>query len=248
MADEISAHAVVTEEFGDDESMEIESGNTGVSDSEFEEDEPVLIKSSPAILPKDTVHCYPAKRSVIMIRRVITCILACSFLAAALYFLLPGSFSIGLMGFAAAGAVICILVFIQTFLIASYRVALDYVKSEVVLRYHFQNIRISFHDFDTREGEPDLTEKQLSRIFLRPSKAAVKYLILDDVRASACYQTTSKDLASLEDFFQLKAEVENIRDVYRGKPDFPAEPVFEEDEMTRIINSARTDQPKNIDE
>ena len=183
-----------------------------------------------------------------MRRRVISFVLGLVFLLATVYFLVPANLSIVLAGFAGVDAVICIFIFIQTFLIASYRVALDYEDNQVVLRYMFQKIHIPFVDFDTKEGQPDRAEAQLSRIFLRPRKAAVRYLILDNVRESACYQTTSKDLAGEEDFNQLKQEAENIRDVFRGRPSLPSEPVPEEDEMTRIINSALKDEPKNIDE
>ncbi len=214
---------------------------TDVSEVELE-------KLSPDILPKNTVHCYPSRKALILRRRVITIVLGLVFLLATVYFLLPSNMSVVLAGFAGVGAIICILVFIQTFLIASYRVALDYEKDEVVLRYMFQKIHIPFLDFDTREGAPDRAEAQLSRIFLRPQKIAVRYLILDNVRDSACYQTSSKDLAGEDDFNQLKAEAENIRDVFKGRPTLPPEPEPEEDEMTKIINAARKDEPKNIDE
>lgn len=210
--------------------------------------EPEIIRPAPDILPKDTVHCYPARKSIIIRRRVISVVLGAVLLAASVFFLLPQSRSIGLMAFAAGGFAVCLIVFLQSFLIAKYRVALDYVNNEVVLRYQFQKICIPFTDFDTRAGKPDDAQMQFSRMFLRATRIAPKYLILDNVRESACYQTSSKDLASPEDFDQLKAEAENIRDVYRGKPEPEPEPVKEEDEMTRIINSALSDKPKNIDE
>jgi hypothetical protein len=223
--------------------------NTGVNTNEnADANTENIIKLSPDTLPKNTVHCYPAKKALILRRRVISFVLGLGFLLATIYFFIPANLSFVLAGFAGVDTIICVLVFIQTFLIASYRVALDYEKNEVVLRYMFQKIHIPFEDFDTKEGQPDRAEAQLSRIFLRPQQAAVRYLILDNVRESACYQTTSKDLAGNEDFNQLKIEAENIRDVFRGRPSLPPEPVPEEDEMTRIINSALKDEPKNIDE
>lgn len=200
------------------------------------------------MLPVNTVHCFPARKSLILRRRVISGILGAGFLCGAVFFLQPGSFSIGLSAFAAIGLIGSILVFAQSFLIASYRVALDYEMNEVVLRYQFQKIRIPFDDFDTRDGQPDQAASLLSKLSAGGKKDAVRYLILDNVRESACYQTTSKDLDGTEDFSKLKAEAENIRDAYRGKPDSPVEPETDEDEMTKIIRSARSDQSKDIDE
>lgn len=222
------------------------TGNAGEIRTDW--NEPELIRLSADTLPKDTVHCYPAKKSLIVRRRLISGISGTAFLASLVFFLLPDSLSIVSAVISTIGFIICLLVFLQSFLITGFRVAIDYGKQEVVLRYQFQKIRIPFEDFDTREGKQDDTEAQLSRVFLRATKVASKYLILDNVRESACYQTTSKDLASPEDFDQLKADVENIRNVFRGKPSEPLEPVLEEDEMTRIINSALADKPKNIDE
>lgn len=206
------------------------------------------IRTLPETLPKDTVHCYPARKSMIIRRRIISIILGISFIALLVFFLQPDSWSPGLAGFSAAGIIICCLVFIQSILIASYRVALDYGKKQIVLRYQFQKIYIPFDDFDTREGKPDRAQELMPLLNRKAAKETVKYLILDNVRDSAMYQTTSKDLASQADFIQLKTEAENIRDVYRGKPDAPKEPELVEDEMTRIINAARADKPKNIDE
>ena len=231
----------------EDNSVDI-SATESTKDTSSDWGEPELIRLSADMLPKDTVHCYPAGKSLIDRRRLISCITGAAFLAALVFFLLPDSRSILAAVLSAVGLIICLLVFAQSFLIAGFRVAIDYGKQEVVLRYQFQKIRIPFEDFDTREGKPDDTAAQLSRVFLRATKVAPRYLILDNVRASACYQTTSNDLASSEDFDQLKADAENIRDVFQGKPKEKPAPVPEEDEMTRIINSALSDKPKNIDE
>ena len=223
-------------------------GKENTGDISTDWDEPELIRLSADTLPKDTVHCYPASKSLIDRRRLITGIAGTAFLLSLVFFLLPDFQSIVSAFFSAAGFIVCLLVFLQSYLIAGFRVAIDYGKQEVVLRYQFQKIRIPFEDFDTREGRQDDKEAQLSRVFLRATKVAPKYLILDNVRASACYQTTSKDLASFEDFDQLKADAEKIRNVFRGIPKEKPEPLPEEDEMTRIINSALSDKPKNIDE
>ena len=232
-------------------SDQIISGTDGTNSiEEFGDDqnEKEVSKASPDSLPKDTVHCFPANKNTILMRRVLSSVLGIGFLAACVYFLLPDSRSIGLSGFSIAGAVICILVFVQTFLIASYRVALDYTVNEVVLRYQYTKIRIPFEDFDTREGKPDQASSLLTTLQKSSASPAVRYLILDNVRESACYQTSSKDLASLFDFDQLEMEAKNIRDVYRGIPDASSVPFEEDDEMTKIINSAMSDKPKNIDE
>ncbi len=207
-----------------------------------------LYRASADSLPKDVVHCFPASKSKIVFRRAVSVVLGLAFLAGTVYFLLPDSFGLLPAAFAVICFALCVLVLVQTFLIAAYRVALDYEQKEVVLRYQFQKIRIPYEDFDTRQGMPDRAETLLSMANTAGSKKPVRYLILDNVRDSACYQTTSKELAGIEDFEQLKAEAENIRDVYRGKPEGSDKPEGEEDEMTRIINSALADKPKNIDE
>jgi len=221
--------------------------NTAV-ESTVEENTVDSMPDSRDSLPKDVVHCFPAHRSVIIRRRILSILFGLVFLAASVFFILPASISIVLFLFAIAGFIASVLVFIQSFLIASYRVALDYERSEVVLRYQFQKIRISFDDFDTREGQPDRTQAALSSLPLTSRKVPAKYLILDNVRDSACYQTANKDLASDEDFYLLKQEAENIRNAYRGKPEDSAAPLSDDDEISRIIKSALPDTPKNIDE
>ena len=200
------------------------------------------------ILPRDVVHCFPANKSVILRRRVVSVVFGMVFLAGVVFFILPASFSLGLAVFAFVGFIVCILVIIQSFLIASYRVALDYEQREVVLRYQFQKIRIPFDDFDTREGQPDRAQTVLSSLPLITTKVPANYLILDNVRESACYQTANTDLASQEDFVQLKSEAENIRNTFRGKPEATPAPTSDDDELSKIINSALSDTPKNVDE
>lgn len=223
----------------------VNAGNAAGSTAEAAESE--NIRTLPDTLPKDTIHCYPARKSMIIRRRIISGVLGIGFIALLVFFLLPDSWSPGLAGFSAAGIIICFLVIIQSFLISSYRVALDYGKTQIILRYQFQKIYIPFEDFETREGKPDRAQELMPLLNRKTNKEIVRYLILDNIRDSAMYQTTSKDLASQTDFNQLKMEAENIRDTYRGKPDTPKEELAE-DEMTRIINAARADKPKNIDE
>jgi hypothetical protein len=107
-----------------------ETGKTDVA----ADAEAARIKASPDILPKNTVHCFPARKSVIVRRRVLSVLFFLLLAAGAVYFMLPASASIGffvlcLLGCAAAGTV-----FAHTFLIAGYRVALDYTEEQVVLR------------------------------------------------------------------------------------------------------------------
>lgn len=204
------------------------------------------IKVSPDILPKDTVHCFPAKKAVIIRRRIISVLFFALLAAGAVYFMLPASLSIGFFAFCLLGCAAAAAVFVQTFLIAGYRVALDYTEEQVVLRYMFRKIRIPFADFDTRGGAPDRAETMMSNLTSLSGKAPVKYLILDNVRESACYQTSDKDLDSEDDFLRLKAEAEDIRDVFRGKVPEPVK-LDNEDEMDRIIRKAMSDETKNID-
>lgn len=231
-----------------DHSISETDGLPGIEEFGPGQNEKTAVKASADSLPKDTVHCFPANKKTIILRRIVTAVFGLALLASFVYFLFPASRSIGLASFSIAGAIISFLVFSQTFLIASYRVALDYTANEVVLRYQFSKIRIPFEDFDTREGKPDQASSLLTGLQKSSLKPPVKFLILDNVRDSACYQTTSKDLASFEDFDQLETEAKNIRDVYRGIPDTTPAPVEEDDEMTKIINSALSDKPKNIDE
>ena len=74
--------------------------------------------------------------------------------------------------------------------------------------------------------------------------AVTQYLVLDNVFDEACYQTSSKDLASVEDFTKLKEESLAIADAYgarnsedaikpntdgRGKKDIEASELNDED-------------------
>jgi hypothetical protein len=199
-------------------------------------------------LPQNVVHCFPASGTVILRRRVLSVLFGLLFIAGSVFFLLPDATSIVLSIASMIGAISCILILAQSFLIASYRVALDYEQNEVVLRYQFQKIKIPFEDFDTRDGEPDRVQAAWSSLPVKSRKTPAKFLILDNVRDSACYQTANHDLASEEDFDTLKAEAETIRNFFRGKPKELAFTSEEEDEFAKIIASARADTTKNIDE
>lgn len=199
-------------------------------------------------LPQNVVHCFPANRTVILRRRVLSVFFGLMFIAGSVFFLLPDATSIVLSIASMIGAISCILIVVQSFLIESYRVALDYEQNEVVLRYQFQKIKIPFEDFDTRDGQPDRVQTAWSSLPVKSRRAPAKFLILDNVRDSACYQTANHDLASEEDFNQLKTEAETIRNCFRGEQEEPASSSEEEDEFAKIIASARADTTKNIDE
>ena len=175
-------------------------------------------ESKIAKLPKEGVHCFPANAKQISTRRIVTVILTLIFVALALYFFLKKSPVLPLGGISAAVAIISALVFIQTFLIATYRVAVDYNNKEVVLRYRFSKIAIPFESFDAREGEPDKAEELINNSSLGGNEKTY-YLVLDNVFDEACFQTSTKDLASREDFFKLKDEAFAIADAYGARND-----------------------------
>ncbi len=185
-------------------------------------------------LPTDCVRCFPARRSQILGRRIATIILIALSISGIFGFTLVRREWL-MVAISIVILVPSILVFIHTFLIASYRVALDYAEKKVILRYMFRKITIAFSNFECRDGKPDQADQLLS--FAQSRNGPIGYLILDDVGADACYQTTSKDLDGMADFLRLKSEAVMIQAMYRGLP--PA-PIHEEteDEMDRIIKNA----------
>ncbi len=196
-----------------------------------------------AKLPQEGVHCFPANESQIKNRRIITVILMVVFIALAVVFCLVLANKQYILGaVSGVGFIISLLVFVQTFMIEKFRVAIDYNEKKLVLRYKFSLIDIPFDSFDAREGEPDKAEEMLNNAV---NKGAVtQYLVLDNVFDEACYQTSSKDLASVEDFAKLKEESLAIADAYgarnsedaikpntdgRGKKDIEASELNDED-------------------
>jgi len=169
-----------------------------------------------AKLPKEGVHCFPANESQIKNRRIITVILMVAFIALAVVFCLVLANKQYILGaVCGVGFIISLLVFIQTFLIAKFRVAVDYNEKKLVLRYRFSLIDIPFDSFDAREGEPDKAEEMLNNAVNKAD--TTKYLVLDNVFDEACYQTSSKDLDSKEDFEKLMAEAMAIADAYGAR-------------------------------
>ena len=98
--------------------------------------------------------------------------------------------------------------------IAKFRVAVDYNEKNVVLRYRYSKIAIPFENFDGRDGTPDQAEALIDKNF---KKDATYYLVLDDVFEDACYQTSSSDLESVDDFKQLREECFAIAEAYGAR-------------------------------
>lgn len=195
------------------------------------------VKTDPATLPKDTVHCYPANPSIITRRRVVCGVLAALSVFGAVFFFLPASQNLIIAILCIAVFIITVIVFSHTFLIANYRVAVDYNNKKIILRYQFQKIMIDFANFETRDGKPDKADEL--RGLTTKTNVGVQYLILDDVKSSACYQTTTRDLAGLEDFLSLKKDAIEVQGAYRGHV-VEVKPIDSDDEIDKIIKNATT--------
>jgi hypothetical protein len=93
-------------------------------------------------------------------------------------------------------------------------VAVDYNEKNVVLRYRYSKIAIPFENFDGRDGTPDQAEALIDKNF---KKDATFYLVLDDVFEDACYQTSSSDLESVDDYKKLREECFAIAEAYGAR-------------------------------
>lgn len=169
-----------------------------------------------AKLPQEGVHCFAANGKQINVRRIITVPLMAITVVLGFFFLLSKYSNLIIACASFACFVIAALVFAHTFLIAKYRIAVDYNEKKIILRYRYNLITIPFETFDAREGEPDRAEALLENSQLGGNEK-VYYLVLDNVLDDACYQTTTKDLASKEDFFKLKDEAFAIADAYGAR-------------------------------
>ena len=168
-------------------------------------------------LPKEGVHCYPASASKITRNRILSvifCVIGVFLVLVGLLKVSDNIIKIGLFVVGGVSAVISILVFAQSFLIAKFRVAVDYNEKSVVLRYRFSKISIPFENFDGRDGSPDQAEELINKNF---KKDTTYYLVLDDVFEDACYQTSSTDLESVDDFKQLRDECFAIAEAYGAR-------------------------------
>lgn len=165
-------------------------------------------------LPQEGVHCFPANAKQINSRRIISAILFVLFAMAAIYGFMKMGMLIILGCVGVLGVIVSALVFAQTFLIAKYRVAVDYNEKNIVLRFRYSNIKIPFESFDARDGAPDRAEALVDGNF---SSEKAMYLVLDNVFEDACFQTSTRDLASREDFLKLKEEAFAIADAYGAR-------------------------------
>ena len=191
-------------------------------------------------LPKNTVHCFPASKTQIL-RRRITIVLMLAVCGALGYLIFAGEMPSPLI-WIVTGAVflISLVVFIHTFVIGKYRVAMDYQKNEVVLRYMFSKITIPFDSFDAREGAADRATVMLQNSALGASLQNNSYLVLDNVYAEVCYQTSSKDLATQEDFDTLVKEAKLVASVYKAKEKYDALKTDEEEDTKPVSNDELT--------
>lgn len=170
-----------------------------------------------AKLPQEGVHCYAGNPGKIMRNRVVSMIMFALSVALAVVGIINranGMLMLILAGLGVLLAVCFILVFCQTFLVAQFRVAVDYNNKNIVLRYRYSKILIPFENFDARDGSPDQAEAMIDKNF---NKEGNSYLVLDDVFQDACYQTSIADLESKEDFEKLKADCFAIADAYGAR-------------------------------
>lgn len=206
-----------------------------------------------AKLPQEGVHCYPGSAKKINRNRIVSAILFVALAAgtAACFLLANGNYTVMLLGgVCAIGVIVSILVFCQTFLVAKYRVAVDYNEKAVVLRYRYSTISIPFENFDGREGKPDEAQALIDKNF---NKGGNEYLILDDVFQDACYQTSATDLESVEDFKKLRDDCYAIADAYGArnskdkvkfyyeKDEDDYEDKVDDDDIDRIIEEAKAE-------
>lgn len=202
-----------------------------------------------AKLPKEGVHCYPANPSKILTNRIVSAIFFIIGMVLMVIGLIKVADTILKIVFIAVGAVcalISVLVFAQSFLIAKFRVAVDYNEKNVVLRYRYSKIAIPFENFDGRDGTPDQAEALINKNF---KKDATFYLVLDDVFEDACYQTSSSDLESIDDFKQLREECFAIAEAYGARnSEDKVKFYYEKDEEGKKKDTGSTDVDAMIEE
>ena len=170
-----------------------------------------------AKLPKEGVHCYAGNPGKIMRNRIVSIIFFLLSGALAAFGFINAKNGVIMLALGGAGillAICFILVFCQTFLVAKFRVAVDYNEKNIVLRYRYSKILIPFENFDARDGAPDQAEAIIDKNFKKEGNA---YLVLDDVFEDACYQTSSTDLESVDDFKQLRDECFAIAEAYGAR-------------------------------
>ncbi|MBR5058582.1 MAG: hypothetical protein IKX04_08445 [Clostridiales bacterium] len=216
---------------------EVEEKNLEISQEELDK------------LPKDTVHCFPASKTQILRRRII-CLLVAVLVCAGVGFLIAGNTDPGPLLWCVFGAIflVCAVVFVHTFVIAKYRVAMDYQKKEVALRYMFSKITIPFDSFDARDGAADRATQLIANSTIGANMAKVSYLILDNVYEEVCYQTSSKDLATKEDFDLLAKEAKAVAAVYKAKEKYDALKIEDDEEKGKISDDESVNLVKDAKE
>lgn len=203
-------------------------------------------------LPKEGVHCYAGNPGKITRNRVVSLVMFVLSAVLAVFGFLNAKNGIVMLILGGLGVVLAVcfvLVFCQTFLVAKFRVAVDYNSKNIVLRYRYSKIEIPFENFDARDGAPDQAEAMIDKNF---NKGGNAYLVLDDVFEDACYQTSIADLESKEDFEKLKADCFAIADAYgarnsKDKVKFyyekdTDEKAGEEADIDKIIADARNEE------
>ena len=168
-------------------------------------------------LPKEGVHCYAGNPGKINRNRIVSLVMFVLSAALAVFgFVKAGNGMVMLIlgGIGVLLAICFVLVFCQTFLVAKFRVAVDYNEKNIVLRYRYSKILIPFENFDARDGAPDQAEAMIDKNFNKEGNA---YLVLDDVFEDACYQTSIADLESKEDFEKLKEDCFAIAEAYGAR-------------------------------
>lgn len=227
---------------------------TGIDNNQVYEDTQIQneltsddkISVTVAELPDSGVHCFPANPKQVLVRRIVTIVLLPILIAGLILLLTQGSGYYVLLPLLIIPIIICVPVFIQTFLITKYRVAIDYSNKKVILRYMFRLLPIDFESFDARLGEPDQVERMLVRAKSMVGKNQRMYLILDDINSDACYQTTSDDLASVSDFLTLKEETFLINQKYRAndrKAEIEKEDLAD-DAISKLVNDVLEENKK----
>ena len=201
-----------------------------------------------AKLPKEGVHCYAGNPGKIMRNRIVSIVfLLVSIALAVLGFInmKNGVMMIALGGAGIVLAICFILVFCQTFLVAKFRVAVDYNEKNIVLRYRYSKILIPFENFDARDGAPDQAEALIDKNFKKGENA---YLVLDDVFEDACYQTSIADLESKDDFNKLKADCFAIADAYGARNSKDKVKFYYEKNLDEKADGEEADIDKIIEE
>ena len=131
-------------------------------------------------LPKEGVHCYPANPSKITRNRILSVIffiLGVFLIFIGLLKVTDNMLKIALLVVGCLSSVISLLVFAQSFLIAKFRVAVDYNEKNVVLRYRYSKIAIPLRTL-TAETVRLIRQKLLLTRISRKMQHSILYLMM----------------------------------------------------------------------